>query len=483
MRRYNMNTVQNKASGSSDNGRYPGKKAISFRSGIVLCATIIMLVLVTWQGFGQGVGISEIAIPDPHPSSILELRSTLRGFLAPRMTTAQRTAIASPATGLLVYDTTTQSFWYFEGTWKTIASGTLGSGDQLLGMNAGGTANEYKTLLGTLNRISVIHGVGSITLSTPQDIHTGATPVFAGLTLTNPLSVLSGGTGLQSGVSGGIPYFSSNTTMASSALLTANGVVIGGGAGLAPSTTGVGAANTVLRGTGGAPVFGQIVNGDIANGAIDLTTKVTGILPLANGGTNADLLSSVSNGGIVWSNATQFQILPGTGTANRMLLSGATSTPSWSGYTMPMSFLGGGELLYTSDATTVSNLAAGTTGMYLKSNGTGMPTWQKIDLSSSGEVANTLPVVNGGTGQSAPLVPGGILYGSTATAAGVTSAGLTGQMLRSTGPGMPIWSTPTYPNSATLGKIMRGDGSNWLETATTYPNSTTMNQFVVFSGR
>jgi hypothetical protein len=43
---------------------------------------------------------------------------------------------------------------------------------------------------------------------------------------------------------------------------------------------------------------------------------------------------------------------------------------------------------------------------------------------------------------------------------------------------MPVWSNPTYPNSATLGKIMRGDGTNWLETNTTYPNSTTINQLL-----
>lgn len=47
-----------------------------------------------------------------------------------------------------------------------------------------------------------------------------------------------------------------------------------------------GTTTTLLHGNAsGNPSFGQIVNGDITNATIDLTTKVTGILPTANGGT------------------------------------------------------------------------------------------------------------------------------------------------------------------------------------------------------
>lgn len=53
------------------------------------------------------------------------------------------------------------------------------------------------------------------------------------------LPVTMGGTGLTSGTSGGIPYFSSSTAISSSSALTANAIVIGGGAGVAPSASGV----------------------------------------------------------------------------------------------------------------------------------------------------------------------------------------------------------------------------------------------------
>lgn len=51
-------------------------------------------------------------------SSLVDIQSTTRGFLPPRMTTAQRTAIASPAAGLVVFDTTLQNLCYYrDGVW------------------------------------------------------------------------------------------------------------------------------------------------------------------------------------------------------------------------------------------------------------------------------------------------------------------------------------------------------------------------------
>lgn len=54
-----------------------------------------------------------IGTTTPDPSSVLDVVSTDSGLLIPRMTTAQRTAIVTPADGLQVYDTTTKSFWFF----------------------------------------------------------------------------------------------------------------------------------------------------------------------------------------------------------------------------------------------------------------------------------------------------------------------------------------------------------------------------------
>ncbi len=47
-----------------------------------------------------------IGAPAPDPSAMLDVQSTSKGFLPPRMTTAERNAIENPATGLLVFNTT-----------------------------------------------------------------------------------------------------------------------------------------------------------------------------------------------------------------------------------------------------------------------------------------------------------------------------------------------------------------------------------------
>lgn len=73
------------------------------------------------------VGISSTSIT-PDASSILELRSTTAGFLPPRMTTIQRDAIASPATGLLIYNTSTDLLNYYTGSsWQVISGGGVSS--------------------------------------------------------------------------------------------------------------------------------------------------------------------------------------------------------------------------------------------------------------------------------------------------------------------------------------------------------------------
>jgi hypothetical protein len=59
------------------------------------------------QGGGVGIGTN-----NPHSSAVLDLQSTEKGVLVPRMTSVQRNAISNAATGLLVFDNTTGTFWF-----------------------------------------------------------------------------------------------------------------------------------------------------------------------------------------------------------------------------------------------------------------------------------------------------------------------------------------------------------------------------------
>ena len=85
----------------------------------------IAILILSWQlSTGQGVSVNESGIP-AHSSAMFDIQSTSKGMLIPRMTTSQRTAINSPANGLLVFDTTSGSFWFYHGgTWQQLVDAT-----------------------------------------------------------------------------------------------------------------------------------------------------------------------------------------------------------------------------------------------------------------------------------------------------------------------------------------------------------------------
>lgn len=64
----------------------------------------------------QQVHISNNSLFTANTSAILQVDSTTKGFLPPRMTTTQKNAIATPAAGLMVYDTTLNVISYYNGS-------------------------------------------------------------------------------------------------------------------------------------------------------------------------------------------------------------------------------------------------------------------------------------------------------------------------------------------------------------------------------
>jgi hypothetical protein len=74
------------------------------------------------RALAQTAGKVGINTTTPVASAVLEITSTTAGVLFPRMTTAQKTAIASPVAGLVVYDTTLNKLCVYTTTWETITS-------------------------------------------------------------------------------------------------------------------------------------------------------------------------------------------------------------------------------------------------------------------------------------------------------------------------------------------------------------------------
>lgn len=80
---------------------------ITFKHRLTLLLFVLFISSIRSQ-----VGINTAT---PNPSAELDVSSTNKGMLAPRMTTAQRNAIVSPADGLMVYDTSLKLFYYYSG--------------------------------------------------------------------------------------------------------------------------------------------------------------------------------------------------------------------------------------------------------------------------------------------------------------------------------------------------------------------------------
>ena len=157
----------------------------------ILLAIVILFVLVTGstaQNIFPSSGSGGIGTTSPNASSLLEVKSTTKGVLFPRMTLSQRNAIVSPATGLLIYQTdNTPGYYYYNGSgWNrevtSAASRTLNnlcsptavnqslfpltSGAITLGSANLGWKNLYLTNALYLNGSIILHAPGTENLFT-----------------------------------------------------------------------------------------------------------------------------------------------------------------------------------------------------------------------------------------------------------------------------------------------------------------------------
>ena len=104
------------------------KRSLLLRFSPFLALNLFLLVKLNAQNTFPSTGSAGIGTTSPNASSVLEMKSTTKGVLVPRMTLTQRNAIASPATGLLIYQTnSTPGFYYYSGSAWTAVSATAGA--------------------------------------------------------------------------------------------------------------------------------------------------------------------------------------------------------------------------------------------------------------------------------------------------------------------------------------------------------------------
>lgn len=275
--------------------------------------------------------------------------------------------------------------------------------------------------------------------------------------------------------------------------------------------------------------------GAIAPVANNINTVGTGSITISGAGsTLTTQLTGLTNHAIQIGAGTATLTQLGAGTTGQVLQTNTGADPTWSTATYP-STTTINQILYSSAANTIAGLATANKGVLttgatgipvitaLASDGqliigstTGVPAAASITSSDSSITitpgSNSISLtVAGGTsvGKTITGNTGGALSptagnwnivgtGST-TAAGSGStltvqltgltnhalqigagtatltqlgAGSTGQVLQTNSSADPTWSTATYPSTATgTGTILRADGTNWVPTSSTYPNT------------
>ncbi|WP_288982235.1 hypothetical protein [uncultured Flavobacterium sp.] len=136
---------------------------------------------------GIGVGTAD-------SSSMLEVASTTKGLLTPRMTATQRGAIASPATGLIVYQTDgTAGFYYYTGSAWVI----LLNGDSALNANniTSGTVATARLGSGSASSSTYLRGDG--TWATPASGGSSAGTVTTSGANTVSISIATANTAYE----------------------------------------------------------------------------------------------------------------------------------------------------------------------------------------------------------------------------------------------------------------------------------------------
>ena len=340
------------------------------------------------------------------------------------------TNITSYSTGDTLYASNT----------STLSKLSIGSTNTLFfsnGSNPSYTTSSFPT--GSITKGDILCATSTNNVSTLSDVAIGNVLLSGGISnvpsygkvgltthISGILNVSNGGTNITTYTIGDILYASGPTTLSKLADVATGNVLISGGVGSAPSYGKVGLTTHIS---------GIL---DVSNGGININTYTIGDILYASGATTLSKLADVATGNVIISGgvgvAPSYGKVGLTTHVSGTLLSANGGTDN-NTYTI-------GDILYASGATTLSKLADVATGNVLITGGVGVaPSYGKVDLTS--HISGILPVANGGTGQST-YTDGQLLIGNTIgnTLTKTSLIGTSNQVIVTPGNGSITLSTP-----------------------------------------
>lgn len=269
---------------------------------------------------------------NPDASAALDVTATDKGMLVPRVTTTQRNAISSPATGLLVFNTTTNQFEFYTGTaWVSTTGWTSNSGTPAssfalsapTGIQSTATAN-YGVGASSLASLTTGDNNTAVGYDALGDVSTGLANTAVGY---QALSLSTGSNNTAMGKSAGAANTTgSNNTFvgtasnASSSGLT-NATALGYGAEVAASNSiQLGNSNVTSVTTNGSLItstgLGVGVSSLNSNAAVEIGSTDKGVLLPRLSTSNVNAMQTPTEGLMIYNTSTQkVQVYTGTETA------------------------------------------------------------------------------------------------------------------------------------------------------------------------